>query len=127
MKRREVLTLLGGAAATWPVGARGQQPQHSVGLLSSGSPAAHAGELTGFRQGLSETGWADRTNGSRHLAWAESNFERLPTLGADLIGRHVSLIFANSVGVRYGKNAAATAPIVFTSANDPVEDGLVAS
>ena len=127
MKRRQFITLVGGAAATWPLTARAQQPQHTIGFLSSGSPVAYASELAGFRQGLLENGWTEGRNVSMHFAWAESNFGRLPALAADLVGRHVSLIFANSVAARFAKQATSAIPIVFTSANDPVEDGLVAN
>ena len=98
-----------------------------TGFLSSGSPILYADEVAAFRQGLLETGWTDGVNLSIHFVWAESNFGRLPALAADLVGRHVSVIFANSVAARAAKNATSTIPIVFTSANDPVEDGLVAN
>jgi putative ABC transport system substrate-binding protein len=71
-------------------------------------------------------GWTDGINVAIHFAWAEGHFERLPALTTDLIGRHPSVIFASSVAVRIAKNATSTIPIVFTSANDPVEEGLVA-
>lgn len=126
MKRRQFIAALGGAAA-WPLLARAQQPRQTIGFLSSGSSASYAGEVAGFRQGLAENGWREGTNLSIHFAWAESNFERLPALAADLVGRSISLIFANSVAARFAKNATSTIPLVFTSANDPVADGLVAN
>jgi len=125
MRRREFIALLGSSACAWPLTGLAQQPQHLIGFLSSGSPVSYAGEVASFRQGLSDTGWTQGINVSMQFAWAESNFERLPELAADLIGRQVSLIFANSVAVRFAKKATSTIPIVFTSANDPVEDGLV--
>jgi putative ABC transport system substrate-binding protein len=127
MRRREFLGVVGGAAAVWPLAARAQQPQHTIGFLSSGSAAAFERDVVGFRHGLAQTGWTEGGNVSIRFAWAEGNFERLPALAADLIARHVSLIFANSVAARAAKNATSTIPIVFTSANDPVADGLVAN
>jgi putative ABC transport system substrate-binding protein len=127
MRRREFIAAIGSSMA-WPLATHAQQPPlHTVGFLSSGSPETYSGELAGFRQGLSETGWTDGINVSFHFAWAEANFERLPALAADLVRRQVSAIFANSVSARVAKDATSTIPIVFTSANDPVEDGLVAN
>ena len=127
MRRREFIAFFGGSAFAWSAAARAQQPLHAIGFLSSGSQITYAGELAGFRQGLSEIGWTEGINLSIHFPWAEANFERLPALAASLIDRHVSLIFANSVAARVAKNATSTISIVFTSANDPVEEGLVAN
>ena len=127
MRRREFIAFFGGSAFAWSAAAQAQQPLHTIGFLSSGSPITYAGELAGFRQGLSEIGWTEGVNVSIHFAWAEANFERLPALAVSLIDRHVSLIFANSVAARVAKHATSTIPIVFTSANDPVEEGLVAN
>jgi putative tryptophan/tyrosine transport system substrate-binding protein len=127
MTRRQFLSALSGALAMWPIVSRAQQPRPTIGFLSSGSPATFGKLSDSFRQGLSESGWTEGVNLSIHFAWAETNFGRLPALAADLVARHVSLIYANSVAVRFAKNATSTIPIVFTSANDPVEEGLVAN
>jgi putative tryptophan/tyrosine transport system substrate-binding protein len=127
MKRRAFIAGLTSAAATSPLAARAQQTLPTVGFLSTASPLTAADELLAFRQGLSEMGWTDGTNVALLFAWAEGNFERLPGLAADLVGRRPSVIFAGSVAARFAKNATATIPIVFTSANDPVDEGLVAS
>src|SRR5436190_2027636 len=97
MRRRQFITLLGGATATWPVVARAQQPVPIIGFLHTASPATAAGELVTFRQGLSEMGWIDGKNVALEFAWAEGNFDRLPALAADLVRRQPSIIFASSV------------------------------
>lgn len=124
MRRREFIGGLG--AAVLPVVGRAQHTLPTVGFFSTASSVTAAGELLAFRMGLSEIGWVDGTNVTILFAWAEDNFDRLPALAADLVGRRPSVIFAGSVAVRFAKNATATIPIVFTSANDPVEEGLVA-
>jgi ABC-type uncharacterized transport system substrate-binding protein len=126
MRRREFITLLSGSILA-SAAARAQQRLATIGFLSSGSSTTYAGELAQFRQGLSDIGWVEGSNVAIHYAWADADFERLQELAGQLIGRQVSVIFANSVAARAAKNATSTIPIVFTSANDPVEDGLVAN
>ena len=121
MKRREFVV---GLSAV-PLAAWAQQPRPTIGFLNSGSQATFGAELAAFKHGLSEMGWTEGSNASIEFAWAEGNFERLPALAAELIRRDVSVIFANSVAARAAKIATTKIPLVFTSANDPVEDGLV--
>jgi putative tryptophan/tyrosine transport system substrate-binding protein len=130
MKRREFITLLGGAAAAWPLAARAQQPAMPViGILHSQSPDGFAEQMRGFRQGLKETGYIEGENVASEYRWAYNQANRLPELAAELVRRRVAVIAALGGGGSSlaAKAATTTIPIVFNIGDDPVRLGLVAS
>ena len=131
MRRRDFITLLGGATATWPLSAQAQRPGRPViGYLSSGIRGVVGGNRSSiFAEGLAETGYIEGRNVTIEYRWAEGQYGRLPDLAAELVRRHVNVLVAadSIVTAQTAKAATSTIPIVFGIGTDPVESGLVAS
>ena len=129
MRRRDFIIFFAGAMAAWPLAARAQRKAMPViGVVTATSPSPFGPFMRAFRQGLREAGYVEGQNVAIEYRWAEGNYDRLPALVADLVGRKVDLIVANNPPPALAaKSATSTIPIVFRGGADPVADGLVAS
>jgi ABC-type uncharacterized transport system substrate-binding protein len=129
MKRREFITLLGGAATAWPLAVRAQQPAMPViGFVSAGSPGPFSDRIGAFREGLRKEEFLEGRNVAFEFRWLRGDaYERMPQLAAELVARRVDVIVAGGGAAAAAKAATATIPIVALSGGDPVDAGLTAS
>src|SRR5262245_26247161 len=128
MNRRAVISLVGGAAAGWPLAAHAQQPVLPViGFLRTTAAAGSAPLVEGFRQGLAEAGFVEGQNVALDYRWADDQPDRLKALAAELVRRQVGVIVGNTAAVQAAKTITATTPLVFVSGSDPVRTGIVTS
>jgi putative ABC transport system substrate-binding protein len=129
MKRREFISLLGGAAAAWPLAARAQQPTKlpTIGVLVAGATSSHGRLVAAFVQRLRELGWIEGRTVAIEVRWAEGRSERFDEIAAELVRLKVDVIVTSGPGILAAKQATTVVPIVFASAADPLGMGLVAS
>ncbi|MEA2897297.1 MAG: hypothetical protein QOJ84_2912 [Bradyrhizobium sp.] len=125
MNRRDFIAMAGGAAAVWPLVARAQPAKPVVGFLNVASPDGYEHYVAAFRDGLKERGFIEGQNLAIEFRWAEGHYDRLASMAAELVRRQVSVIVANTPANLAAKAATSTIPIVFTTASDPVQIGLV--
>jgi putative tryptophan/tyrosine transport system substrate-binding protein len=126
MRRREFITVLGGAAVAWPLAARAQQPAMPViGFLHIASGGAYVHVVAGFRRGLAESDFVEGRNVTVEYRWAEGQLDRMPSLLADLLRHQVSVIVGSLQGAQAAKSAGVTIPVVFSTSDDPVKQGFV--
>src|SRR5258708_36157806 len=128
MRRREFISFLVGTVAAWPRAARAQQSMPVVGWLNSETPDGYGPMVAAFRQGLTEMGFVEGRSVAIEYRWAEGRNDRLPALAADLVNRQVAVLAAAGTPATFAAKAATTTiPIVFSTAADPVAEGLVPS
>ena len=127
MRRREFIAVIAGAAVTWPRMACAQQTMPVIGFLNAASPEGYTPYVAAFRDGLKESGYIEGQNVVIEFRWADGHYERLPDMAADLAQRQISVIVANTPANLAAKKATDTIPVVFTTASDPVQIGLVSN
>jgi putative tryptophan/tyrosine transport system substrate-binding protein len=129
MRRREFITMLGGAAAAWPIGARAQTAKAArIGFLGLASASSHASRTAAFRAGLSDLGWIEGRNLLIEFRWAEGNYDRLPMLAEELLRLNIEVLVTHgAAGALAAKKATSTIPIVITAVGDMQALGLVSS